>query len=99
MCHRRQCRNSKGFNGPRVKSRADVGTGSESCRGCSEVKEIRQHQKMEGGQPAAMLALLGYFKGQVPQVPLRAEIPEEEPCMIKVLIFIMVPNQLQVDFQ
>jgi hypothetical protein len=54
---------------------------------------------MEGGQPAAMLALLGYFKGQVPQVPLRAEIPEEEPCMIKVLIFIMVPNQLQVDFQ
>lgn len=54
---------------------------------------------MEGGRPAAMLALLGYFKGQVPQVPLRSEIPEEESYMIKVLISKMVLNQLKVVFQ
>ena len=76
-----------------MRYRADAGRGSESCRGCNEVKGIRQHQKMEGARPAAMLALLGYFKGQVPQVPLRAEIPEEEPYKIKVLISKMVLNQ------
>lgn len=54
---------------------------------------------MEGGRPAAMLALLGYFKEQVPLVPLRVEIPEEEPYKIKVLISKMVLNQLKVDFQ
>ena len=51
---------------------------------------------MEGGQPAAML---GCFRGLVPQAPIQAEIPKFEPHMIKVLISIRVLNQLQVDFQ
>jgi hypothetical protein len=36
------------------------------------VEGIRQHLKVEGGQPAAML---GCFRGLAPQVPLLAELP------------------------